>query len=326
MKKNLLLPAIACFVALNCWAQPNKKMVDETLKSRKIAADTSKKGDWKKGGSLTINISQQTSSYWVGAPEAYSLNLGAGADLYLNYAKNKTTLDNTLKLNYGFQNTQSQGTRKTADFIDLYTKYGRLINDSGTLAFAVIANGRTQFTKGYDFSYPDDIKRRNSGFFAPATILITPGFDWRPSKNFSLFFSPAAAKWVLATNDPYSYFYPGGVKPDGTMEVPLATLYGIDPARRVDFQFGAFLSAKFSKEIVKNVTYSSRLDLYSDYLDHPQNIDLFWTSNLLFKVNKWLTITYQWNIAYDDNYVPSGKNGPRTQFLGNLGIGISGKF
>lgn len=313
----------ASFISL---AQPNKQLVDQALTSKKIDADTSKKGNWKKGGTIVMNISQQTSSYWVGSTEDYSVNFGAAADLYLNYAKAKNTLDNTLKLNYAFQNNQSQGTRKTADFIDLYSKYGHIINDSGTLAFAVVANARTQFTNGYDYSYPNGVKRRSSGFFAPATVLLTPGIDWRPSKNFSLFFSPAAAKWVLVTNRPYSYFYQGGVKPDGTKEVPLAELYGVDPARKVDFQFGAFLSANFTKEILKNVTYTSRLDLYSNYLDKPGNIDIFWTSNLLFKVNKWLVITYQWNIAYDDNYRPSGKNGPRTQFLGNLGIGVTGKF
>jgi hypothetical protein len=103
-------------------------------------------------------------------------------------------------------------------------------------------------------------------------------------------------------------------------------LYGVDPVRKVDFQVGAFISANFTKEILKNVSYTSRLDLYSNYLDKPQNIDVFWTNNLLFKVNNWLGITYQWNIAYDDNYSPIGKNGPRTQFLGNLGIGVKGKF
>ena len=326
MRSKIILCLCAGISSLASVAQPNKQLVDQALTSKKIDADTAKKGNWKFGGTIALNISQQTSSYWVGATEAYSINLGLAADLYGNYTKGKNTLDNTLKANYAFQNNQSNGTRKTADFIDLYSKYGHLLNDSGTLAFATIINARTQFSNGYDYSYPGGGKRRTSGFFAPANILITPGLDWRPSKNFSLFFSPLAAKWILVTNGPYSYYYPGGIKPDNTPEVPLARLYGVDPARKVDFQVGAFLSANFTKEFIKNVVYSTRLDLYSNYLDKPQNIDLFWTSTLLFKVNNWLGITYQWNIAYDDNFRPSGKIGPRTQFLGNLGIGVNGKF
>jgi hypothetical protein len=46
----------------------------------------------------------------------------------------------------------------------------------------------------------------------------------------------------------------------------------------------------------------------------------------VFKVNKWLVLSYQWNVAYDDEVVPVGKKGPRTQFLGTFGIGVSAKF
>ncbi len=324
MKKAVILATLSAMSATTLLAQPDKKMADEALTNKKIDADTSKKGPWKIGGVVVLNVSQQNSSYWIGATEKYAFNLGASADLYANMAKKKNTWDNTLKLNYAFQNNESQGVRKTSDFIDVYSKYGRLLNDSGTFALAVVANGRTQFTDGYDYSF--DPRRRTSGFFAPATILVTPGIDWRPNKYFSLFFSPAAAKWVIVSNKPYSYNYQGGVRPDGSQEVPLATMYGVDPEKMYDFQFGAFLSASFKYEVLKNVIYSSRLDFYSNYLRNPQNIDIFWTNNLVFKVNKWLGVTYQWNIAYDDDYTPSGESGPRTQFLGNLGIGVTGKF
>lgn len=326
MQKKIFMLLIFILLYSTTFAQPDKQLVDEALTSKKMDADTTKKGDWKSGGTLALNISQQTSSYWVGSTEDYSFGLGLAADLYSNYARKRNTLDNTLKANYAFQNNQSTGTRKTSDFVDLYSKYGHLLNNSGKLAFSTILNGRTQFTNGYNYSYPNGGRRRSSGFFAPANVLITPGLDWRPTKNFSVFFSPLAAKWIIVTNGPYSYYYPGGVKPDNSPETPLAELYGVDPVRKVDFQVGAFLSANFTKEILKNVTYTTRLDLYSNYLDKPQNIDLFWTSNLLFKVNTWLAITYQWNVAYDDNYHPNGLNGPRTQFLGNLGIGVNRKF
>ena len=325
MHKNYLLSLFVAALGITpVFAQPDKKMVDESLKKGSIDADTSKKKPWKLGGTLSLNLNQQTSSYWVGSSEDFAFTVGTSADLYANMEKARSNWDNTLKMAYGFQENQSQGHRKTADFIDLYSKYGIHINDSGTLALALLANIRTQFTDGYD--YDQTPKRRTSGFFAPANVLLTPGLDWRPKDYFSLFFSPAAAKWVLVTNKPYSYVYPGGIKPDGTMEQPISLMYGVDPVRKVDFQFGAFLSANFNKELLKNVSYSSRLDLYSNYLRDPQNIDIFWTNSLAFKLNKFLAITYQWNVAYDHDYVPSGESGPRTQFLGILGIGFTAKF
>ena len=325
MNKYYVLALAISWAGLQGYAQQQiRGTIDDATKSKVMAADTSKKGPWKFGGIIAINLNQQNSSYWVGATEKYALSVGSSADLYGNYSKGKNTWDNTLKMSYAWLNNESQGVRKTSDFIDLYTKYGRDISKNGKIFFATLGNLRTQFTNGYD--YNQDPRRRTSGFFAPATILFTPGLEWRPTKFFSLFASPLAAKWVVVSNDPYSYVYPGGIRPDGSIEEPISKLYGVDPEEKVDGQFGAFVSAKFDKEVFKNVVYTSRLDLYSNYKNKPQNIDIFWTSNLVFKVNKWLAFQYQWNVAYDDDFVPEGVSGPRTQFLGNFGIGVTGKF
>jgi hypothetical protein len=304
--------------------QEISKNIDEATAVNAMAADSTKTGPWKIGGILALNLSQQNSSYWVGANESFALNVGASADLYANWVKNKNTWDNTLKMNYAFTHTESQGVRKISDFIDLYSKYGRDISKNGKTFLALIGNFRSQFTDGYDYDL--EPRRRTSDFFAPATILLTPGVEWRPSKHFSLFASPIAARWVLVTNDPYSYSYPNGIRPDGSKESPISELYGVDAEKKVDGQFGAFVSAKFDKEILKNVIYTSRLDLFSNYLNKPQNVDIFWTNNLIFKVNKWLVLSYQWNVAYDDDFVPEGLKGPRTQFLGTFGIGVAAKF
>jgi len=82
----------------------------------------------------------------------------------------------------------------------------------------------------------------------------------------------------------------------------------------------------FNKEILKNVKYTSRLDLYSNYLSKPENIDIFWTNTLTFKVNKWMALGYTWNLAYDDEYTPPGETGPKTQYLGIFSIGVTAKF
>jgi hypothetical protein len=304
--------------------QEVKKTVDEAKASKAIAADTAKKGRWKIGGTAALSYAQQNSSYWVGSSEDFSLNIGAAVAMYANEEWKNHTWENTFKASYAANRTGSQGYRKTADFFDLYSKRGHYLNKHKTLAASIIFNLRSQFLDGYD--YTQDPRRRVSDFFAPANLLLTPGLDWRPNKHFSLFVSPVAAKWVFVTNDPYSYSYPGGTLPDGSQQQPIAELYGVDPERKVDAQFGAFVSLNFEKEILKNVNYTSRLDFYTNYLHEPQNIDIFWTNTLGFKVNKWLTFTYQWNVVYDDDYVPEGLKGPRTQFLGNLGIGTSVNF
>lgn len=324
MKSISFLTALLFASFFTAVAQDAKTAVDELLTVKTVAADTAKKGPWKVGGTVSLNLSQQNNSYWIGVSEKFALNVGANVDLYANGTWGKNTWDNTLKGSYAYQNNESQGLRKTADFFDLYSKYGHSLNKKKTVSLAGIFNLRSQFSAGFDYNQTP--RRRISDFFAPAYLLLTPGLDWKPNKHFSLFFSPFAAKWVIVSNDPYSYSYPGGILPDGSKQEPISLLYGVDPVSKKDSQFGAFLSANFNKDILKNVTYTSRLDLYSNYRRNPENVDIFWTNALLFKVNKILSLSYNWNIAYDDDYIPEGLTGPKTQFLGTFGIGVTGKF
>jgi hypothetical protein len=304
-------------------AQSNKnniEHIDEAVKGKGIAADTSKKKNWKFGGTVGFAFSQQNSSYWIGVSEAFAVNLGLNVDLYGNGAWGKNVWDNTFRASYAFQNNQSTGFRNTADFFDMYSKYGRNLNQKKTLNAAMIFNFRSQFSNGYDYSVTP--RRRVSGFMAPARMLLTPGIDFRPTSYFSLFFSPVAAKWVFFTNDPFSF----STNPPPPNEKPISESHGVDPYKKVNAQFGAFVSMNFNKEILKNVKYTSRLDLYSNYLSKPENIDIFWTNTLTFKVNKWMALGYTWNLAYDDEYIPPGETGPKTQFLGIFSIGVTAKF
>jgi len=110
--------------------------------------------------------------------------------------------------------------------------------------------------------------------------------------------------------------------------IELAPDYGLDSGHTSLFQAGAYFSTIFKREIFKNVTYKGRLDLFSNYLDKPQNIDVYWTNLFGFKVNNWLTVTYSFDLIYDDNIRLFGpnENAPRTQTKTLLSIGFSGKL
>ena len=81
---------------------------------------------------------------------------------------------------------------------------------------------------------------------------------------------------------------------------------------------------------MKNVTLTSTLDLFSNYLDKPQNIDVSWRMMINMKVNEFLSANISTHLLYDDDvtYTDSeGINqGPRVQFKEILGIGFSVKF
>ncbi len=271
-----------------------------------IADDTSHKHGWKKGANLSLGIAQGNSSNWAAGAEQSSMAINANVNLFATYKTEKTRWINNLDLFYALQRTTSQGTRKTDDRIDYYTKWTRTL--SKKWGFGVVGNFRTQFNEGYDYGKtPYEL---TSAFFAPAYITVAPGFDWTPADYFNVFLSPISGRWTVVTKD------------------NLQERYGLDPGQSTRFEAGAYLSAIFKKDIMKNVNLRSRLDLYSNYLSNPQNVDIFWTNVLTLKVNKWLGVTYNFDLIYDDDVRLFGENSnaPRTQIKSLLSVGLTTKL
>ena len=86
---------------------------------------------------------------------------------------------------------------------------------------------------------------------------------------------------------------------------------------------------KFNKTVAKNIDLKSKLELFSNYINNPQNIDVNAETMFTFKVNSWFSASLQWSVIYDDDINirdANGQVGPRTQFKSVLGIGISYKM
>ena len=83
-----------------------------------------------------------------------------------------------------------------------------------------------------------------------------------------------------------------------------------------------------------NISITSKLDLFSNYLKDPQNIDVNWENLIGLKVNDFITISLNTHLIYDadvkiltpqdDGSVAEGK--ARVQFKEILGIGFMYKF
>jgi len=343
MKKIVICAILIGNIIIARGQDPTVKEIQKESE-RKLEKDTSK--GWRKGGVISVSIGQGSSHNWAAGAEKFSFSTASTLSVFANKTAGRFYWNNTLDLGYAIVNTHSVGSRKTDDKIDFFSKMGRDL--SNTVSIAGVINFRSQFTNGYDYNYlGKGLKRRTSSFMAPAYVIIAPGIDWHPRTYFSIFFSPVSARMVLVTNDPKSYFYPGGIIPTGGFEVPLAVLYGVDPQRKVRTEIGGFLSTNFNKEILKNVTFKSRLDLYSNYLQtarftvtgpdqvqttrigsNPEKIDIFWSNLIAMKINKYLNVTYSLDLIYDDDIRQFGPNrtSAGTQLRSLLGVGFSAKF
>jgi len=281
---------------------------------------------WTTEGYFSFNVGQGGSRNWAAGSEKFTLQTAAYFNFQATRKWRKNIWENTLDLSYALTNSSSTGFRKTDDKIDFVSMFRHQISKKdNVVGFGAWFNARTQFHDGYD--YTESPKKRISGVMAPGYLTLGPGFDIR-AKKASLFVSPLAPRLILFTNQPYSFNYQGGVKPDGSQEIPLSWHYNVDPVRKVRFELGALVSFKYKCEIAKNINYSTRADFFSNYVDDPQNIDIFWTNVLHMKVNNWLIVNYNFDLIYDDDVKLFGENNNKaaTQMRSQLGVGFAARF
>lgn len=94
-------------------------------------------------------------------------------------------------------------------------------------------------------------------------------------------------------------------------------------------EFGANLKAEVNYEFLPNMKIYSRLELYSNYLEDPQNVDVRWEVQLNMAINKWFSTTLSTNLLYDNDVKIAQKDGtagPRVQFKEVLGVGLQINF
>ena len=339
MSKRICLLAFVTVMVLRATAQDKSVKEMQSISQRDVKDDTAHKKGWKIGGMASVNIGQGSSHNWAAGAETFSFSTAAYLSVFAVKKEGRFNWYNTLDMSYALVNAASTGVRKTDDKIDLVSKAGYSFAEH--FDFSAVLNFRTQFSDGFEYNYfGHGLQHRISGFMAPAYLVLAPGITWKPCSYFNLFISPVSARWVFVTNDPYSFVSPTGVLPTGEIETPLSINYGVQPTKKQRFELGAFASATFAKEVVKNVTFSSRLDLYSNYLkdkrlgdigdgkSRPANVDVFWTNSLVMKVNKWLNVTYNFDLLYDDDVRQFGANktsaGTQTRSL--LTVGFALKF
>ena len=263
---------------------------------------------WTREGNLGLKLTQVSLTNWAAGGDN-SVAFDFQGAYQANYKKGKHLWNNRLELAYGLNRTGADGTKKANDKIYLNSNYGYSIAKSWyASAFATF---QTQFSPGYDYSISKDISV--SEFMSPAYLTTGLGFTYEPNKIFTVVLSPASWRGTFVLNDRLS--------DEGA--------YGVDPGKHLLSSFGANLKGEVRYEFMKNMTVYSRLDLYSDYLHKPQNIDVNWEVQINMAINKWFSTTLTTNLVYDDDVKiaqKDGTKGPRVQFKEILGVGLQFNF
>ncbi len=231
---------------------------------------------------------------------------------HANYRYKKHSWKNTFETAYGTQKFGELDFRKTEDKIDFASKYGyKAINK---FYYTGLYNIKTQFYDGFEYDENNEATKI-SGFLAPAYMLYSVGIDYLQSEHFAIYTSPATGKLTIV-NDPF---------------LSSQSAFGLDSGAVYRNEVGAYMKFEYQKEAWKNVTIYSKLYLFSNYLNNPQNIDVNFNILISMKVNKYLTVNITNELIYDDDIKilvdkETGHKGPRLQVKETMGIGLSFNF
>ena len=109
---------------------------------------------------------------------------------------------------------------------------------------------------------------------------------WKKSDNLKLNIAPLTSKLVIVDKD---------------LTLPNEAYFGVEEGKSSRYELGASLSGYAKFNLMENVTIENILNLYSNYLEDPQNVDLDYTMNLVMTINKYLSANLAFQTIYDDN-------------------------
>ena len=278
---------------------------------------------WKLKAIYGLNGTQSSFVNW-NAGGRNNISILGTISASANYTKNNVKWSNDLSIALGglqyLEKNMPESLQKTDDRIDITSNFGMKIKKHVFVSF--IGGFKTQMLDG--FSFPND-SIRISTFMAPGYVNTALGIDYIKSDNFSVFTSPFAAKMTFV-NDQI-------LADAGSFGVEKAVVDGlgnvITAGKRFRGEFGAYVKLKFNKTVAKNIDLKSKIELFSNYMQNPQNIDVNAEALFTFKVNSWFSASLQWSLIYDDDIAirdSYGNTGPRTQFKSVLGLGVAYKM
>lgn len=303
------------------------QVTEGEAKLRSVRSDTIE--GWRRGGVVGLSLAQASLKNWAAGGQN-SVAVNGLLSVYANYRKGNTIWDNSLDLGYGLlKQGKNSDFIKTDDKVDLLSKFGKQAFKN--FYYAALINFKTQMTVGKNYA-KDTAKISN--FLAPAYLVGALGMDYKPTPYFSAFLAPLTGKITLVNDQDLADAGAFGVTPakyDGSRNL-------IERGKKSKSEFGGYIRMIYSRndfksELLKNISFTSKVDLFSNYLDDPQNIDVSWETQLALQVNKYITVNINTHLLYDDDIIividkgtPDEKSGRRVQFKEILGVGFTYKF
>ncbi len=246
-----------------------------------------KKSYWTYKGKAYFHITQAAQFNWAkGGDNIFSTIMKS--HLAANYKKDKQIWDNDFRWNYGFSLVGIPEERKvdyrtSDDMIEINSSYG--YEAKGKLYYNALFNFKSQWFAGY--KYPND-SVKVSHFLSPGYLIFSLGMNYKANDNFKLMLSPLTSKTTMVAKS----------------EVD-ETKFGVKKGERIYREVGAYLTVDYNVNITKDIRAENKMRLFSNYQNHPENLDFELKSDISFQVNKNIKAMVSLHFIYnDDDKIP----------------------
>lgn len=278
------------------------------------------------------------------------IGIGGNTSFYANYKERRFRFKSAAGINFGIQRL-GRGARpfqKSQDEVRLSALVSYNLTKTNPFAYALDFLFLSQIAPNYEGNFltyqNSPITHPISQFFAPATLVLSPGMTYKPSSSFTLLVSPASFKTTIVSIDGIARL--GNATLTNSLHGnPLGKFataedfrkeYGINPKGQINdstfyapnfYQIGATIKLAYQQKFFKDdkgkarISFSTSLNLFSNYLRQPQNIDVEWISQTDVVIFKGLSLTFITNLFYDydilvqldkDKDINTGINGYET--------------
>ena len=353
MKKSIFIVAAMMLAGMSAWAQSSDALkaaaeaAKEMSEAQTEAPEVVKPKYWEESLKTNIKFGQTSLTNWAAGGDN-TVTLQAFIDGNANYKKDDLFWNNRLQLDYGFVYASSKPIlQKSDDRIYFESKLGYKTENMKKFAFTVNYDFRSQFNTGYEYKTPsapegfdklDDVPVKDlvqlwkdarvvkSGFLAPAYTNLAVGIDLKPANWISLNVAPITGGVVIVRDELLRKNYGMHLRKEWEGVTEGLPADGSE-YRSARFEFGAQVKADVAVNVNDNFKYTSQLVLFSNYIDHPENIRVNWDNRFDWKLAKYFSLTLTTNMIYDDKVViyseADGLTKQRVQFKESFLFGFT---
>jgi hypothetical protein len=286
---------------------------------------------WKYKSEASFVLNQASLTNWVKGGES-SISTALDVTGYADYTnkEKKLSSSNFARLKFGLISTRDNGIRKNLDLLETNSKLNH--KAFGKFDFSAILLFKTQIAAGKSYFPGGAVDKSDSShvvskFMNPAIITIGFGLDYKPNKTTSINLSPLSYKGTFVTDPAYinNSYYKNRID---------QTLYGIEKNKKSLNEPGASFMITNEFKPVETVSVINRLQLFTNYIHNPQNVDVDWEMIATAKLNWFTDVRFNTHLIFDDDTKTDSKDKTtgiikktaRIQFKELLGFSLAVRF